>query len=79
MATASVIVLRKKRPDLVRPYRAIGYPIVPILFVLVAAALILSTLLKSTRESIIGLVLILAGVPFYSYWKNANAQRSGRP
>lgn len=79
MATASVIVLRKKRPDLVRPYRAIGYPVVPILFVLVAAALILSTLLKSPRESIMGLVLILAGVPFYSYWKNANARRSGGP
>ena len=36
MATASVIVLRRKRPDLPRPYKTIGYPVVPVLFVLVA-------------------------------------------
>ena len=69
MATASVIVLRRKRPDLPRPYKTIGYPIVPILFVLVAGALILSTLADSPRESILGLGLIFAGLPFYFYWK----------
>ena len=40
MATASVIVLRRKRPDLARPYKTIGYPVVPILFVLVTIALL---------------------------------------
>ena len=69
MATASVLVLRRKRPDLPRPYRTIGYPVVPILFVLVAGALILSTLADSPRESIMGLGLIFAGLPFYFYWK----------
>lgn len=69
MATASVIVLRRKRPDLPRPYKTIGYPVVPILFVLVAGALILSTLADSPRESILGLGLIFAGLPFYFYWK----------
>lgn len=69
MATASVIVLRRKRPDLPRPYKTLGYPVVPIAFVLVAAALILSTLQKSPRESLLGLVLIAAGTPFYFYWK----------
>jgi basic amino acid/polyamine antiporter, APA family len=69
MATASVIVLRKKRPDLPRPYKTIGYPLVPVLFVLVACALIFSTLLESPRESILGLAIILAGLPFYFYWK----------
>jgi APA family basic amino acid/polyamine antiporter len=69
MATASVLVLRRKRPDLPRPYRTIGYPVVPVLFVLVAGALILSTLADSPRESIMGLGLIFAGLPFYFYWK----------
>jgi len=69
MATASVIVLRRKRPDLPRPYKTIGYPVVPILFVLVAGALIVSTLQSSPTESIKGLVLIFAGLPFYFYWK----------
>jgi len=69
MTTAAVIVLRKKRPDLPRPYRTIGYPWVPVLFVLVAAALVLSTLLDSPRESLMGIGLILLGLPFYVYWK----------
>lgn len=69
MTAASVIVLRYKRPDLERPYRVPGYPVVPALFVLVAIALLYSTLQESPRESGIGLVLILAGLPFYYYWK----------
>ncbi len=69
MTAASVIVLRIKRPDMNRPYRVPGYPFVPIIFVLVAIALLYSTLLNSPRESGIGLVLIIAGLPFYFYWK----------
>lgn len=69
MATASVIVLRIKRPDLPRPYRAVGYPVVPAVFVLVAAALIISTLQKSPRESLLGLGIMATGIPFYLYWK----------
>jgi basic amino acid/polyamine antiporter, APA family len=69
MTTAAVIVLRIKRPDLPRPYRTLGYPLVPILFVLVAIVLVLSTLKDSPRESIMGIGLILLGLPFYFYWK----------
>lgn len=74
MATASVIVLRKKRPDLPRPYRTLGYPVVPILFVCVAAMLIVSTLVQSPRESVLGLAIILAGLPFYFRWKRRQAK-----
>jgi basic amino acid/polyamine antiporter, APA family len=69
MATASVIVLRFRRPDMPRPYRVLGYPFVPIAFVLGIACLIASTLRSSPRESILGLVLISLGLPFYFYWK----------
>jgi APA family basic amino acid/polyamine antiporter len=69
MTAASVIVLRIKRPEMNRPFRVPGYPVVPIFFVLVAAVLLYSTLLNSPRESGIGLVLIIAGLPFYYYWK----------
>jgi APA family basic amino acid/polyamine antiporter len=72
MTAASVIVLRKRRPELARPYRVAGYPVVPVLFVFVALALLYSTLLSSPRESGIGLGLIVAGLPFYFYW---NARR----
>jgi APA family basic amino acid/polyamine antiporter len=69
MTTAAVIILRIKRPDLPRPYRTVGYPWVPILFVLVAFLLVLSTLHDSPRESIMGIGMIVLGLPFYSYWK----------
>lgn len=68
MATASVIVLRKKRPDLPRPYKTLGYPVVPILFVGVAIALLISTLINNPRESLFGTGIILLGVLFYAYW-----------
>jgi APA family basic amino acid/polyamine antiporter len=69
MATASVIVLRRKRPDLPRPYRTLGYPVVPVLFVATAILLEVFTLKQSPRESIAGIVLILLGLPCYYYWK----------
>ncbi len=69
MATASVIVLRRKRPDLPRPYKALGYPVVPVLFVLVAAALLFSTMQSRPRESLLGIGIILAGLPFYAHWR----------
>jgi APA family basic amino acid/polyamine antiporter len=69
MAAASVIVLRRKFPDIPRPYRTIGYPVVPVLFVLVAFALLANTLIERPRESLLGLGLILIGVPFYFRWK----------
>jgi APA family basic amino acid/polyamine antiporter len=69
MTGASVIVLRWKRPDMVRPYKVPAYPFVPLLFVMVAIGLLYSTLLTSPRESGIGFGIIVAGLPFYFYWK----------
>jgi len=69
MTTAAVIVLRRKRPDLPRPYKTLAYPVLPVLFVLVAILLVLSTLLDSPRESLLGLVFIFLGLPFYFHWK----------
>ena len=75
LATAAVIVLRRKRADLPRPYKTVLYPVMPVLFVLVAALLLGYTVANSPRESGIGLVLILAGVPFYLYWSRSRRAR----
>jgi APA family basic amino acid/polyamine antiporter len=72
LAAAAVIVLRIKRPELPRPYKVLAYPVVPILFVGVAIMLLATTLVKSPRESIMGLLLIVAGIPFYFHWKRRN-------
>src|SRR4029077_13993487 len=62
MTAAAVIVLRRKRPELYRPYRTVGYPLVPVLFILGAFVLILSTAFDRPRESFLGIVLILIGL-----------------
>lgn len=69
MTAFSVIVLRKRRPDLVRPYRVVGYPYVPVLFVCVALVLLISTAQTRPRESIMGLFLMALGIPAYFAWK----------
>ena len=73
MATAAVFVLRRKRPDLPRAYKTLGYPVVPFLFLTGAAILEVSTLVHQPRESISGIVLILLGLPFYLYWRRTSA------
>jgi APA family basic amino acid/polyamine antiporter len=69
MTAAAVIVLRRKRPELHRPYRTLGYPMVPVLFVLGALILVLQTAWSRPRESAIGIFLICSGIPFYLHWK----------
>jgi APA family basic amino acid/polyamine antiporter len=69
MTAAAVIVLRRKSPHLVRPYRTWGYPWVPLAFVGVTILLLCQTLISSPRAAGIGLVVIVLGVPFFFYWK----------
>jgi len=76
MTAAGVIVLRFRRPDLVRPYRTLGYPAVPILFVAGTLVLLLFTAIDRPRESMMGIGLILIGLPFYFYWSKT-AGRAG--
>ena len=68
MTTAAVLVLRTRRPEMPRPYRTFGYPFIPIIFVLSALGLVISTLFNSPRESLLGLSFVFAGIPFYYYW-----------
>src|SRR5262249_42346763 len=63
LAVAGVIVLRRKEPELPRPFRVPGYPVVPLLFVAGAAYLVINTLVATPRESILGLAFIALGIP----------------
>ena len=65
MVVLSVIVLRGKHPEWDRPYRVTGYPLTVIVFVLVSSAFVVNTLVGSARSSLMGLGLLLLGVPFY--------------
>jgi APA family basic amino acid/polyamine antiporter len=63
-----VFILRKKMKDHHRPYKVIGYPIVPLVFVLFCITLVVVTIIQNPRDAGIGLVLVLSGIPFYLFW-----------
>lgn len=71
--TTSLFIFRKERPDADRPYRAVGYPVLPALYILLALGVALLLLLSpQTRvQSILGLVIVFAGVPVYYLWRGA--------
>lgn len=64
----AIFVLRARKPELPRPYRALGYPVIPALYVLGSFALVWNTLMERPTESIAGLGLVALGLPFYYYW-----------
>jgi basic amino acid/polyamine antiporter, APA family len=66
---AGVIVLRRTRPDLPRPYRMWGYPWTPLAFVLVAALFLVNALFERPLPALIGLAILAAGVPVYYGWR----------
>jgi len=75
MGAAAVIVLRRRQPFVKRPYKAWGYPFVPIIFTVSAAAIVLNTLLNDFWNSLWGLAVIAAGLPAYFYWQRKAAPR----
>ena len=76
--TLGLFILRVKRPDAERPYRAFGYPVVPALYILSAAAIAVVLLIagKTRTQAISGLVLVLIGVPIYFVWRSIEGNRN---
>ncbi len=66
---AAIFVLRINKPDLPRPYKTWGYPVVPLVFVLINLIVFVNSIYSQPRESFIGLMIILAGVPAFVYWR----------
>ena len=69
LSVASVLVLRRTRPDLPRPYRTPGYPIVPLLFVLAMVALVANSLYQHPEVTGTSVGAVAAGVPLYYAWR----------
>jgi APA family basic amino acid/polyamine antiporter len=74
LVTASLFVFRRTMPDTPRPYRAWGYPVVPLIFVFATAALLINTFVASPREALRGVALLAAGLPLYWYWARRSPQ-----
>jgi APA family basic amino acid/polyamine antiporter len=69
LTIAGLFRLRSTRPDVERPYRAIGYPIVPALYIAGAATILVVLFVYRTATTWPGLILVLLGVPVYFMWK----------
>jgi APA family basic amino acid/polyamine antiporter len=69
LTVVGLFVLRRRRPDLPRPYRVWGYPLVPILFVVVGSLFLVYMPVADPRNTGLGLLLTAAGVPAYLYWR----------
>jgi APA family basic amino acid/polyamine antiporter len=79
LTVTGLFVLRKKRPDLHRPYKALGYPVLPAFYVLLAALVMVDLLWMKPRYTWPGLIIVLTGVPVYFFWHaKASAARRSR-
>ena len=73
LTTIGLFILRQKRPDEPRPYKALGYPVLPALYILLAGGVAVTLLVadKTRVQALSGLVVVLIGVPVYMLWKRA--------
>ncbi|HYG82197.1 MAG TPA: amino acid permease [Pyrinomonadaceae bacterium] len=76
LMVGAVVVMRYKAPSAERPYRTIGYPVVPIIYVLLAVLLVIDLAILKPKTSGIGYLLVLTGIPVYFIWRRSSAPRS---
>jgi APA family basic amino acid/polyamine antiporter len=69
MVTSVVFVLRKKRPHDHRAYKAFGYPVLPLIFIILGVLLLINTILTNPGATMVGLAFILSGIPCYFFFK----------
>ena len=65
----AIFRLRRLKPDMPRPYRTWGYPIVPLLFIGGLGVLVVNTAIEKPMESVLGMALVAFGLPMYWYWR----------
>ncbi len=77
LTIAGLFVLRRKRPQAERPYRAFGYPLVPALYIVTASAIALVLLIYKPATSLPGLAIVLTGIPVYFAWRKLGSPTPG--
>ncbi|MGA2902631.1 MAG: amino acid permease [Candidatus Korobacteraceae bacterium] len=74
-AVVGLFVLRRTRPNVPRPYRCTGYPYLPALYVLMAGAWALNSIVTRPKETLIGIGIVFLGAPFYFFWRRQLKRR----
>ena len=75
LTVAGVFVLRRRRPDLARPYRTTGYPVVPLIFLVGTVAMMANALLERPSATLLSAAIVAAGVPVYLIWRRRDRQQ----
>jgi APA family basic amino acid/polyamine antiporter len=75
LMVGAVIVMRRKAPEIERPYRTIGYPIVPLIYIALAGLFIIDLAILAPSTSGIGYLLVFTGIPIYFVWSHKKAQK----
>ncbi|MBA2647589.1 MAG: amino acid transporter, partial [Pyrinomonadaceae bacterium] len=75
LMVAAVIVMRRRAPEAVRPYRTLGYPVVPLIYILLAALLVVDLAYLAPATSGFGYLLVLTGIPVYLIWQRRAVAR----
>jgi len=77
LTIAGLFVLRRKRPDVERPYRAFGYPVIPALYIVAASLIAIVLLVYKPATSLPGLAIVLTGIPVYFAWRKPGSPTPG--
>jgi APA family basic amino acid/polyamine antiporter len=75
LTVVGLFVLRRKQPDAPRPYRAFGYPLIPAVYVVLCAVIMLDLLKVKPEYTWPGLIIVLTGIPVYFAWRRSAARR----
>lgn len=80
LTTLGLFILRRTRPDAERPYRAFGYPVLPALYMALAGGVSVLLLVsnKTRAQALMGLLLVLFGIPIYGVWRAVDRRSMGR-
>lgn len=74
LTVAGLFILRRKKPDAHRPYRCTGYPVLPALYVILGSLWAINAALEKQKETLVGVVIVVVGVPFYWWWRRQKLQ-----
>lgn len=74
LTIVGIFVLRRKRPDIPRPYKAFAYPVLPAIYILLAITFCVFLILMKPKFAVIGLIIVLAGIPLYFFAASRNKQ-----
>jgi APA family basic amino acid/polyamine antiporter len=75
----SVFILRVKKPDIERPYKAFGYPVIPAIYILSTVVIMVILLIYKPNYTFPGFIILLLGIPVFFIWRKYNKEKPEMP